>query len=178
LCTDIARPDPGLNDVGRRLESLGVRVRPLRLAELIEELSRIHALSVETFRGSFLFAPISRDDFLAQYVGLQDCVRPELVLIAEHRERMIGFVFALPDLLRTPTDTIIIKTLAVHADFRAAGVGRLLAGLCHQKAYALGYRRAIHALMLDKSGARALSEKIAEPMRRYALFGRSLGATR
>jgi predicted N-acetyltransferase YhbS len=153
-------------------------VRPLRLAELSEELSRIHALSIESFRDSFLFTPISREDFLAQYVGLEKYVRPELVLVAEQHERMIGYVFAVPDLLQTPTDTIIIKTLAVHPDFHTAGVGRLLAGLCHQAAYALGYRRAIHALMLDTSAARALSQRIAEPMRRYALFGRSLGAAR
>lgn len=178
LCTDISRPDAGLSEVGRRLEALDVRVRPLRLAELSEELSRIHALSIESFRDSFLFMPISRDDFLAQYVALQKYVRPELVLIAEQGERTIGYVFAVPDLLQTPIDTIIIKTLAVHPDFHAAGIGRMLAGLCHQEAYALGYRRAIHALMLDTSAARALSQKIAEPIRRYALFGRSLGAVR
>jgi GNAT superfamily N-acetyltransferase len=178
LCTDLVRPDPGLADTARRLESQGVLVRPLRMDCLTRELHGIHALTLASFRDSFLFTPIGRDDFLAQYLELRSCVQPELVLIAEQGERMIGYVFALPDLSRKRPDTMIIKTLAVHPELHAAGAGRLLAGRCHQAAYELGYRRAIHALMLDTSAARNLSERIARPMRRYALFARRLEADR
>jgi GNAT superfamily N-acetyltransferase len=175
LCTDIERPDPGLAQAARRLEVHGVSIRPLRIAELDQELARIHALSLESFRDSFLFTPIGLDDFLPQYLALRDFVRPELVLMAEQGERLIGYIFALPNVLEQRADTIIIKTLAVHPEFHAQGLGRSLAGLCHQRAFALGYRRAIHALMLDTSAARGLSDRIATPIRRYALFGRRLG---
>lgn len=176
LCTELERTDAGLDALRHRLEMRAVRVRAVRLDDLDAELRCIHKLTIACFAGGFLFTPIALDDFVAQYRRLMPIVRPELVLIAEQRGRMIGFAFALPDVLRSAGDTIVLKTLAVDPEFQSTGVGRLLAGLVHRTAHALGYRRAIHALMPDDGAARTLSEIIARPLRRYALFGRPLGA--
>jgi GNAT superfamily N-acetyltransferase len=178
LNTELLQPDPGLTDVLQNVESLGISVRPLRMDDLAEELTAIHALTIECFRDAFLFTPVSREDFLAQYLELQAYVRPELILLARQAGRLIGFIFALPDLAQarrgSAIDTMIVKTLAVHPEFRGAGVGRILAARCHEAAWGLGYRRAIHALMLDTSAARTISDRIARPMRQYALFAWSL----
>ena len=178
LNTDLAQPDPGLAGVAREIDAQGIHLRPLDLARLDAELGCLHELSTQCFRDSFLFTPIMREDFIAQYRELADFVRPDLILLAEQGERLIGYIFALPDWLQArrgaTIDTFIIKTLAVHSDFHGIGVGRLLAARCHEIARATGYRRAIHALMLDTSGARKLSDPIAKPFRRYALFGRPL----
>lgn len=178
LNDDLLRPDPGLPAVTHEVASLGVRIRPLNLQSLALELDRLYELSLICFHDSFLFTPIPREDFVAQYSELARFVRPELVLLAEQNERLLGYLFAVPDWLEAQRgeaiDTFIIKTLAVHPDFHGAGVGRLLAARCHEIAYGLGYRRAIHALMIESSGARKLSDPIAQPMRRYALFGRRL----
>lgn len=178
LNTDLTRPDPALPEVARCVEALGVRVRPLCFDNLAGELSGIHALSTECFRDGFLFTPIGREEFLAQYLELRPHVRPELVLVAEQEGRIAGYIFAVPDLLQArrgqAVDTFIIKTLAVHPELHGAGLGRLLAARCHEAAAMLGYRRAIHALMQDTSGARRISDHIARPMRRYALFARPL----
>lgn len=182
LNTDLQQQDPALPEITRQLETLGIRLRPLCVENLLEELGRLHALSVACFRDSFLFTPHRREDFLAQYHALRAHVRPELVFIAEQDGRMVGYLFALPDRLQArrgqPIDTIIIKTLAVEPGLRGTGLGRLLAARCHAAAHALGYRRAIHALMQDTSAARKISDRIARPMRRYALFARPLGADR
>jgi GNAT superfamily N-acetyltransferase len=181
LTSDLAHLDPGLAEVERAVHAAGMRLRPLRLDALTEELTCIHALSRECFRDSLLFTPIGRDEFIAQYRELAGVVRPELILLAEQGERLIGYLFAVPDLLQARRgqriDTIIIKTLAVHPAFHGVGVGRWLAARCHETARSLGYRRAIHALMLDTSGARKISDRIAQPMRRYALFARDLRRT-
>jgi len=174
LNTDLLQQDRGLSDVLRRARSLGISTRPLRMDHLPEELSGIHELTIECFRDAFLFTPISRDDFLAQYLELRACVQADLILLAEQSGGLIGFIFAVPDLRQAvrgvAIDTMVIKTLAVHPEFRGTGVGRLLAARCHEAAYRLGYRRAIHALMLDTSAARTISDRIARPIRRYALF--------
>ena len=97
LTTGVSEPDPGMNDVVRHVESQGIGVRALSMANLSEELSRIHELTIECFRDAFLFTPISREDFLAQFLELRACVRPELILLAEQSQRLIGFIFAVPD---------------------------------------------------------------------------------
>jgi len=110
---------------------------------------------------------------------LRTFVRPELILVAERRDQAVGYLFAIPDHLQAKRgqaiDTFIIKTLATHPAWKGSGLGRLLAARCHQTARALGFRRAIHALMEDRSRARNISDHIARPMRRYALFARPLG---
>jgi GNAT superfamily N-acetyltransferase len=179
LNTNLDRPDPGLEDVARDVESRSIRIRPIDLQKLLPaELDRLYELSLICFREGFLFTPLPREDFIAQYRELASFVRPELVLLAELGERLVGYIFAIPDWLQAQRgaviDTFIIKTLAVHPDYHGAGVGRLLAARCHEIARGLGYRRAIHALMIDTSGARKLSNPIAQPMRRYALFARKL----
>ncbi|MGE5191930.1 MAG: GNAT family N-acetyltransferase [Deltaproteobacteria bacterium] len=178
LNSDLSQQDRGLTEVLHRVESLGIGVRQIVMENLEEELTAIHGLTIDCFRDAFLFTPVRREDFLAQYLELQTCVRPELILLARQAARLVGFIFAVPDLLRArrgpDADTVIIKTLAVHPDFRGTGLGRVLAARCHKAARELGYRRAIHALMLDTSAARTISDRIARPMRRYALFARTL----
>jgi hypothetical protein len=48
--------------------------------------------------------------------------------------------------------------------------------VCQRTARELGYLRAIHALMHEQNASRNLSRHYAHPMRRYALFGKALGA--
>jgi GNAT superfamily N-acetyltransferase len=178
LNADLGQDDPEADAIAARLAVEGVTVRPLRSACLEDELRRLHALSLECFRDNFLFTPISAEDFLAQYLPLKPYVRPELILVAEQAGMMVGYVFAVPDLLQAKRgqaiDTFIIKTLAAHPAWRGSGVGRLLAARCHQAARRLGMRRAIHALMEETSRARTISGPIATTMRRYTLFARNL----
>jgi GNAT superfamily N-acetyltransferase len=173
------RGDPAADEVAHRLAARGVALRALRLDDLAGELGRIHALSLECFKGGLLFTPVRLGDFLAQYEQLRPYVVPELVLLAEEAGRLAGYVFAVPDRLQArrgaAIDTAIIKTLAVHPEHQGTGLGRLLAARCHEAMRSMGYRRAIHALMVDTSAARRLSDPIARPIRRYALYARRLG---
>jgi hypothetical protein len=55
-------------------------------------------------------------------------------------------------------------------------LGSLLLAACQRTARQLGYTRAIHALMHEQNISRNLSRRYADPIRRYALFGKALEA--
>jgi acyl-CoA synthetase (AMP-forming)/AMP-acid ligase II/GNAT superfamily N-acetyltransferase len=156
----------------------GVAIRNLDLGRFEDELRAIHALSLASFTGNFLYTPIGEEEFVAQYRGVGPHVRPELVLLAEREGRLVGFLFALPDLMRArrglPVDTVIFKTMAVHPDLRGQGLGGLLMGRAHSAARQLGFRRAVHALMHEDNHSRRISSHTARTVRRYTLFARPL----
>jgi GNAT superfamily N-acetyltransferase len=178
LNTDLDRQDPRTPDVARRVAEHGVTLRTLRLDRFEEELRAIHALSLTVFRGNFLYTPIGAEDFLEQYGPVQRHVRPELVLLAERQGTLIGYIFAIPDLLKVklcrPLDTVILKTVAVHPDHGGLGLGGLLVARCQEAARRLGFRRAIHALIHETNKSGRISSHTAAVFRRYALFARPL----
>ena len=176
--TDLSRKDPRMEEVGARLSAQGIRIRPLNLQRLEDDLHRIYVLSRSGFQGNFLYAPIDEEEFNAQYRSMLHLVRPEMVLIAELGERPVGFVFALPDRLQAgrgqTIDTVILKTVAVLPDHAGVGLGSLLMTRVHEVARMLGYARVIHALMIETNHSRKMSRHSARTFRRYALFARTL----
>jgi GNAT superfamily N-acetyltransferase len=132
-----------------------------------------------SFAGSLLYRPMSEQEFARQYMALLPLVDPDLVLIAEHESETIGFLFAIPDVAgATPgraTDTVILKTVAVHPGWSGQGLGTLLGRRCHEIAREKGYRRAIHALMREDNTSGHISARLgARVIRRYVLYGRRL----
>jgi len=178
--TDLSREDPRVGQVAARVSAQGIRIRPLDPRHAEEDLRRIYAVSAVSFRSNFLYTPIAEMEFLAHYRALLPVLRPELVLIAETADEAVGFIFAVPDLAQAargrPIDTVVVKTLAVLPERSHAGLGTLLLAACQGAASRLGYGRAIHALMHEQNVSRNLSRRFAQPMRRYALFGKALGA--
>lgn len=178
LANDLTQVDPRLETVEHRLSSAGVTIRPLDLDQFDAELERIHALSLVAFQRNFLYSPISQAEFLVQYRQVRPYVQPELVLLAEQESQLVGFLFAVPDLLQAQrgetVDTVIIKTVAVLPGRIYAGLGNVLVARVQAIAYALGYRRAIHALMHDANNSRNLSSRYARSIRRYTLYAKKL----
>lgn len=181
LARDLTRRDDRLTALGARLQRAGVTIRPLDPARADEELRRIHALSLVSFQDNFLYTPLDEAEFLEQNRRLLPFVRPELVLLAERGGELIGFLFAVPDVLRArrlsaearrpaSPDTIVIKTVAVRPGLTNAGLGSLLVAEVQQRAAALGFSRAVHALMHEQNVSRNISRRYAETIRRYALF--------
>jgi GNAT superfamily N-acetyltransferase len=167
-----------------RLAKRGIRLRQVQSADVhsqerfVELLSRIYSVSQSAFRRNLLYSPISEADFIAQYLPIRPYVRPELVMLAEDGDHTIGFLFALPDVLQAqrgqPVDTLIFKTIAVLPEYEGQGIGVLLFERSQETAVALGFRRAIHALMHEANSSQNISAHSAQTMRRYALFARHL----
>jgi GNAT superfamily N-acetyltransferase len=195
LARDLTQRDPRLDTLATRLAARNIVIRALDLAHADDDLQRVFALSLIAFKDNFLYTPIDEAEFMEQNRRLLPAVRPELVLLAElvevaesaerriagdasaHAE-LVGFLFAIPDVLQqkrgqTP-DTIIIKTVAVKPGLAHAGLGSLLVAEVQQRAAALGYTRAVHALMHESNVSRNISRRYAETIRRYALFAKRL----
>ena len=171
---------PRLPELTRRVADRGITVQPLRPERFDEDMRRVHALSLVSFRDNFLYSPIGEAEFLAQYALIRPHMRPDLVLLAERQGTLVGFIFAIPDLLRAqrgqPMDTVIIKTMAVHPEHGGIGLGSLLMARCEQAARAAGFTRAIHALFHEANRSGRISGHTAQVIRRYTLFARRLRA--
>lgn len=175
---DLASQDERVPQAAGRLRAGGVRLRALDPARFVEELERIHALSVDAFARNFLFTPVSREEFVAQYRPIERYVDPRLVLVGERGGELGGFLFAVPDLLQAQrgakVDTVVVKTVAVRPGRAYAGLGAWLAAECHGRAAQAGFTRAVHALMHDANNSANISRRYAQVLRRYTLYARKL----
>lgn len=167
------RPDDPRFGRPRELRD-GLRVRSLDLERFAEELRSIHALSLAAFTSNHFYAPLPEADFLALYLPLQTRVRPEFVLLAEEGERLVAYAFAVPDFAGDPTRTLILKTAAVHPDFRRQGLGMELMRQIHERAARAGFDEVIHALSAVDNPVVGMSGQFGDVFRRYTLFGREL----
>lgn len=178
LNEDLSHTDPRLNRVEIRLQDLGVEVRSLNLQNFHQELQHIYQLSLISFRHNFLYTPIEATEFVEQYSQIRPYVQSDLVLMAEHNNKLVGFLFAIPDLLQAkrgePINTVIIKTVAVLPGRLYAGLGNVLVDRVQAIAHQLGYTRAIHALMHDANNSRNLSNRYAHTIRQYTIFAKEL----
>jgi GNAT superfamily N-acetyltransferase len=100
------------------------------------------------------------------------------VLLAEAKDRVVGFLFAIPDLAQAargqPIDTMIAKSMAVLPEYGGIGLGGVLMERAHAAGRSLGFRRSIHALMHQDNRSRRLSSRTARVIRRYTLYERLL----
>ena len=178
LAADLTIQCPRLEAVRNRMALQGVRIRKLREDQIESDLKQIYAVARIAFQEHLFYEDVGEAEFLEQYRPLQQMIPTELVLVAEQSDRVIGFCFAMPDLLQAergqPIDTVIIKTFAVLPDLAYAGLGRVLLEETQQHAAKLGFRRGIHALVREVHHMQKISRRYAVPFRRYALFGKEL----
>jgi GNAT superfamily N-acetyltransferase len=178
LNEDLTIEDPRTAGALVRLAADGISIRPFDAVRSDAELRRIFALTTVAFRNNFLYAPIAEEEFLTQNRALLRLVRPELTLLAERHGRLVGYLFAVPDLVETQrrgiSATVILKTIAVDPSVSGMGLGGVLMDLVQRSARRLGFRRAIHALMHERNASRNISRRYASTIRRYALLGRQI----
>jgi GNAT superfamily N-acetyltransferase len=170
--------DRRLERVADRLKAAGVRLRPVGEDTFDGDLRRIFAVARTAFHGNLLYSDLHQRDFLQQFAPLHKLAPLELSWLAEHQDRTVGFLFAVPDLREEAregqTGTVIIKTLAVLPGRAYAGLGQWLLAHVQQRAREAGYSRAIHALVRDVGALRRISARYARVMRRYTLFAKVL----
>lgn len=178
LVSDLTRTDPRTEERVERLAAAGTTLRGLDPADLEAELLRLHALSVVAFADNYLYSPIDAASFVAMYSAIATHLVPELVLLAEAGGTLVGYVFAVPDLLAARRSgaarTLVVKTVAVSPDHAGMGLGSVLVDLCQRAGHELGYERAIHALMHETNRSRAISGHYGATIRRYTLYVQDL----
>ncbi|HEU4782751.1 MAG TPA: GNAT family N-acetyltransferase [Ktedonobacterales bacterium] len=172
--------DPRIPDIERRMSAAGVHVRPLDPAAFERDLRGVYPVVAAGFAESLLASPIDEEAFVAQYRPLESLLVPELAQIAETDERAVGFLLVVPDWLQAQRgeliDTGIAKTTAVLPDYQRQGLSILLAARAIAAGRALGYTRAIHALIREDNVSRRLSDVYhGRVIRRYTLYAKELG---
>ena len=179
LDEDLARRDERGDRAAERLSALGVTLRGMDLDPFDGELARIYSVAEVSFRQNFLYTPLPEAAFSAQYRQVRPLVVPELVLLAGHEGRTVGFAFTIPDALERQRGetvrTVIIKTVAILPELRYGGLGTWLVEATRRAAHRLGFERAVHALMHDANASRSISARTGTRMRGYTLFSRRLG---
>ena len=167
-------PDPRVPDVRERLTRSGVTTRAADPAQLEADLLALFDLALESFAGNFLYTALAKTDFLKLYRPLLERLPAGFTRIAEQDQRAVGFAFAVPDLLRSEPDTLILKTVGVRPGREYAGLGRLLGDELHDLARTMGMPRVIHALMHDANVSANSSARTSDVIRQYALYARAL----
>jgi len=77
----------------------GVKVRQLNVRRWDDEVVTLHRLIVDCFSEMPMFSPISLDEFRSIYDSYRYLVHPDMILIAEHEDRPVGFMMAMYDQL-------------------------------------------------------------------------------
>jgi GNAT superfamily N-acetyltransferase len=178
LNSNLNSEDLRLLSASKRLATTGVTINSLDPSRTGIDLQRIYNLSLISFRRNYLYTSIDETTFLEQYNKVMPFVKPELVLLAEHDDTLVGYLFAIPDILQqrcgVTSDTVVLKTVAVLPGRRWAGLGQILIARCHQTARDLGFTNVIHALMHDGNNSKNISGYYAKTIRRYTLFGKRI----
>ena len=155
----------------QELFDAGIRIRTIDPNQYERDLSMIHELSHKCFKDNFLFTSHSFSDYIQKYSMLEGIARPELTLMAEDGDRLVGFVFMIDDIFCNTEKRIIFKTYASLSDERYHGLGTVLAQRLLAILLADGYESAMRSLIVDGS----LSSRIAgtdNPVyRKYYLYG-------
>jgi ribosomal protein S18 acetylase RimI-like enzyme len=176
-CDDLAAL-PADAATAARLENDGLVMRMLDPSRIDAELHALWAAACDAFAGNFLYTPVAEEEFRHLYARAIASVAPELVTIAQHAGRIVGFLFAYPDLLQgargKPVDTVVLKTLGVIAGSKRRGVGRWLFDRGVAAARDAGFRRAIFALIHDDNPSARFGRDQRRLIRRYTLYGRPL----
>ena len=137
-------------------------------------LREIHELSLDSFKYNFLYTPVPVEFFLQKYLPLLSKVPPQCILLARDRSgRLIGYLFAIPNLLCRDRRELVIKTLAVRPEPVARGLGAFLVELCSRRAWESGVQSVYHALMHDANQSANIGRDGMTVCRRYRLYRRT-----
>jgi hypothetical protein len=174
----IATRQPELGALRDKMFSLGISIDQLDTSDSAADLDGIYDVVCESFRDAFMYTPLDRASYRKMYAPLLFEVDPRLIRVAKQADEVVGFIFAPPDLLQRTyqdhVDAIVIKTVAIRPRPGLAGLGRVLIVDLLKNALDMGFTSAISALMYTANRSRNISSACAGPMRRYALFARTL----
>jgi len=76
----------------------GVRVRPINVKDFANEVERVWKVYSAAWSRNWGFVPMSREEFFQMGKEMKQILKPELVLLGEVGENVVGFALALPDI--------------------------------------------------------------------------------
>jgi GNAT superfamily N-acetyltransferase len=81
----------------RALATSGVTVRPINMKDFNGDVARVWDVYGAAWARNWGFIPMTRDEFFLMGKEMKMILKPDLVLIGEVGDRVVGFALALPD---------------------------------------------------------------------------------
>ena len=158
------------------LSAHGVIIHDFRPDRLDLDLAAIYDIATVSFRNNFLYTPVTRAAFLAQYRPFAARLRPRDLSIARNADgKPVGFAFGFPNAYAPIGTEYVIKTAAVLPEHAGRGLGGLLVDRLARMAYDDGFESAYHALMHESNISCNLGRHAqAKVCRRYRLYAKDL----
>jgi GNAT superfamily N-acetyltransferase len=82
----------------RVLKRYKVKVRPINMKDFDAEVARVWEVYGSAWARNWGFVPMSREEFFQMGKEMKQILKPELVLLGEVGNRVVGFALALPDI--------------------------------------------------------------------------------
>jgi hypothetical protein len=175
---DLAAEEPRAQRATQRMAALGVRLRRFRLARVEHEFRAMHTVVAAATASVPLASSVPVSKFLDLYRLLVAFLDPQHVILAEHDNRLVGFLFSAPDINERawgkPQRTLVVRTVVTVPDRVFEGLDVVLRAEAHRVARLAGLERAIYAF-LPAAGLATADAWPGRTIRRYALFGKRLG---
>jgi hypothetical protein len=145
----------------------GYRFRSIDLWRLDEELELVWRLSMDIFRDNPWFSPISLEEFLKLYAGIEQILVRQLVLFAEYGGQEVGFLFAYPD---EAAFTVNYKTVGVVPAHRNGYVAWAMLYRAYWYAMNDDCTIANHCLMHEWNSSQRMDIAQGKTFRNYYLY--------
>jgi hypothetical protein len=157
--------DPRADSVVKRLQKEDITIRNIRMDSFEDEVQKLYELTHNSFKNNPLYESISKEYFVSLYSAFKPLVHPELCKIVEHKNEIIGYMFAYLD-----TNRLIIKTTAFKPLKVSAGITLVLMEMMSKYALKKGATDIIYALMHNDNHSSKTAQKNAKVFRNYAVY--------
>jgi len=169
--TEIIPLDERTKEKIKEFSKSGINFRKINLEDFENELKKVYPLCVKTFTANYLYTPLSQEEFIEMYLSAKHFLNENLILLGEHNNKVIGFIFCIDDLLNKKEKGFIVKTLARDSDPMYKGTGNILSALITDYALKNNYQYLIHALMIEDNASVKVSENFfGKIISRYRLY--------
>lgn len=142
------------------LKKNGVQVRPINMKDFHAEVVRVWEVYNKAWSRNWGYIPMSREEFFAMAKEMKQILKPDLVLLGEVANKVVGFALALPDVNQAlkpaggsllPTGlfkilyhqrlikTVRVLALGVVEEYRASGVAAAFYATLVRNARKMGY---------------------------------------
>ncbi|MCB0642283.1 MAG: hypothetical protein KDC44_11615 [Phaeodactylibacter sp.] len=153
-----------------QFEAAGIRFRPIDPNHYERDVRRMYDLCLIAFKDNFLYTPYPWEAFAKKYSLLESIARPEMTLLAEEGDQVVGFVFMIDDVLCTEEKRFVFKTYAVHPGIKYAGLGAVISQQVTEALLQEGYTSSIHAFVIEGSPSYNASSSNSKVYREYQLY--------
>ena len=81
----------------KALKTTGVKVRPINMKDFAGDVEKVWEVYGAAWQRNWGFIPMTKEEFFLMGKEMKMILKPELVLIGEVKDRVVGFALALPD---------------------------------------------------------------------------------